>query len=113
MATLEDKLVYLSNKIKAYGIAAGDEEAFNIIVEAIELIQCLSKKKNNWWPHAGAGSWNKLDSITAEHLSQCKIDCEYCCGTGQIAVTVSVDSKTRESQFGYSKCRKCDGRGYL
>jgi len=39
MATLEDKLVYLSNKIKAYGIAAGDEEAFNIIVEAIELIQ--------------------------------------------------------------------------
>lgn len=68
MATLEDKLVYLSNKIKAYGIAAGDEEAFNIIVEAIELIQCLSKKKNDYWPHAigGAGWWNKLDSITAE-----------------------------------------------
>lgn len=39
MATLEHKLVYLSNKIMAYGIAIGDKEAFDILVEAIESIQ--------------------------------------------------------------------------
>jgi hypothetical protein len=45
MATLEHKLVYLSNKIKAYGIAASDEEAFNTLIEAIESIQKQSKQQ--------------------------------------------------------------------
>ena len=38
VAALEHKLVYLSNKIMAYGIAAGDKEAFDTLVEAIESI---------------------------------------------------------------------------
>lgn len=45
MATLEHKLVYLSNKIMAYGIAAGDKEAFDTLVEALELIQRLSNSE--------------------------------------------------------------------
>lgn len=102
MATLEDKLVYLSNKIKAYGIAAGDEEAFNIIVEAIELIQCLSKKKNNWWPHAGAGSWNKLDSITTGHTG-----CEKCNGTGAIPFE-TFEPGTMKFDTAWIKCDWCN-----
>jgi hypothetical protein len=45
MATLEHKLVYLSNKIMAYGIAVGDKEAFDTLVEAVELIQRLSNNE--------------------------------------------------------------------
>lgn len=57
----------------------------------------------------------KFDSawIKCDWCSESVKTCKYCDGAGQIPVTVSLDPKTRESKFGYSTCRNCNGKGYL
>lgn len=64
------------------------------------------KRQAEWWsePVKTPVKWN---TTTTGHTG-----CEYCNGTGQIAVTVTLNQKTRESQFGYAVCRNCNGKGY-
>lgn len=92
MATLEHKLVYLSNKIMAYGIAVGDKEAFDTLVEAVELIQSNKPTKT-------PVKWN---TTTTGHTN-----CEKCNGTGTIPFQ-TFEPGTMKFDTAWIKCDWCN-----
>lgn len=97
MATLEHKLVYLSNKIMAYGIAVGDKEAFDTLVEAVELIQSNKPKKT-------PVKWN---TTTTGHTG-----CPVCNGLGSVENGIFTNYEPGKMPYQVQKWVKCKACQY-
>lgn len=108
MATLEDIQKYFKSLCQDYDKEYGrfPESSY----EGRSLYEHFCEKNNlqcdtnNWCPHAieGAGSWNKLDSITTGHTN-----CEKCNGTGAIPFE-TFEPRTMKFDPAWIKCDWCN-----